>query len=126
MTVAPQANSDGGGGNEVASAGMRLRRRSLILGAAIAAAACGAIAGRRLMDWAPQDSEVIAVRPTTRRVRTPHEVCKSEEVRHVRPELDPRGAAGKHTDQHARADGSYTTTEEHCVTVDEIEDEPQG
>ena len=125
MTIAPQANGDGSGGNEVRSAGMRLRRRSVILGAAIAAA-CGAIASRRLMDWAPQDSEVIAVRPVTRRVRTPHEVCKSEEVRHVRPDLDPRDAPGRHKDHHARTDGSYTTTEQHCVTVYEIEDEPQG
>ena len=126
MNVATRGNGEGDGRSEELSAGMRLRRRSLMLSAAIAAAVCGAIASRRIMDWAPRDSNAITVPPATRRVRTPHELCKSEEVRHVRPALDPRDVAGNHIDHPAPADDSYTTTEEHCVTVYETETVPRG
>jgi uncharacterized protein YcfJ len=75
------------------------------------AAVGGAIASRFMMDRATQYAQVIAVTPISRRVRTPREVCKSEEVRH---------------DRDGRADDTYTTTEEHCTTVYEIVAEPQG
>jgi uncharacterized protein YcfJ len=95
---------------------MRLRRRYLITSLAIAAvvaAACGAIA-TRMQDRALEYAQVVTVTPIVRPVRTPREVCKSEEVRHER------------TDRDARADDTYTTTEEHCAMVYQVEEQPQG
>lgn len=90
------------------------------------AAACGAIASRRLTDRAPQYAQVIAVTPLNRQVRTPHEVCKSEEVRHVRPDLDTPERSAKRERPGARVDDTYTTTEEHCATVFETATQPLG
>lgn len=90
---------------------------------AVVAATCGAIASRRLMSGAPQYARVIAVTPISRQVRMPHEVCKSEEVKHVRPELDAREQPAQHSGRDSRKDDvprendTYTTTEEHCATV---------
>ncbi len=71
--------------------------KSLITGlavGAVVATAGGAIAGYRMMDRGPQYAEVLAVSPMTKRVRTPHQVCKSEEVRHQKPARDPHDYAG--------------------------------
>ncbi|MGH8219362.1 MAG: hypothetical protein ACREUT_12500 [Steroidobacteraceae bacterium] len=128
MAVTPQADGEGGR-VETAGAGTRRRRRSLVIAAVIAAVAVavfGAIASRRLMVHPPQYAQVIAVRALNRRVRMPRELCTSEEVRHLRPELAPREPAGKPAGRDARADDTYTTTEEHCATVSEVEEEPQG
>ena len=129
---------------------MRPRRQSVIIGIAIGAivvATCGAIASRRMTDRAPQYAQVIAVSPIVRRVRMPHEVCKSEEVKHVRPaqpqesappgESAPPEEAAQHKEaarrmrstqreRSARSEDTYTTIEEHCVTAYETKEERQG
>jgi len=106
---------------------MRSRRTVLsVVAIAVIAAACGAVASRRLMQDAPRYAQVIAVTPMSRQLRTPHEICKTEEVKHVRPQLEARASAGQRGAADSRADDAYTTTEEHCATVFEIETEPLG
>jgi len=93
-------------------------KRSLIAGlavGAVAVAAGGAIAGYRMMDHGPQYAEVIAVTPITKPVRTPREVCQTEEVRHAGTGIG-EGAGGN----------TYTTTEQHCSTVYETKEERSG
>jgi uncharacterized protein YcfJ len=81
------------GGTEV------MMNRSLITGlavGAVVATAGAAVAGYRLMDRrdAPQYAEVLHVSPVAKRVRTPHQVCKSEEVTHHKQARDPHDYAG--------------------------------
>lgn len=125
MIVAPGADGPGSG-----EAGAGKRRRSVLISAGaialMAAVACGAIAGRLLSNRKPQYAQVIAVQPITRRVRMPREVCKSEEVKHLKPELDSGKPAGERGDRNAHADDTYTTTEQHCTSVYELEEQPQG
>lgn len=111
MTDAPHAIEEGleRQAAPLTNARPRRRSRSLMIGlaiGAIVAATCGAIASRVLLDRAHHHARVVRATRSARPVRIPHEVCKSEEVRH------------------ARGEGTYTTTEEHCVTVYEIEEEP--
>lgn len=71
--------------------------RSLIIGlavGAVVATAGGAIAGYRMMDHGPQYADVLAVSPITKRVRTPHQVCETEQVKHQKPARDPHDYAG--------------------------------
>lgn len=129
MTPAPQANADVDEGQEAAGGVSPARRRALICAVAVGAiiaAACAALASLRSMQSAPQYAQVLAVTPISRQIRTPRELCKSEEVRHVRPALDAREPSGKRNDVGAHDGATYTTTEEHCTTVFEIETEPLG
>ena len=104
---------------------MRSSRRALmsVVAIAVIAAACAAIASHRLMESTLQSAEVVAVTPLSRQVRTPREVCKSEEVKHLRPDLDSHEM---HTGRGRPSEDTYTTTEEHCVTVFDLQKESLG
>ena len=71
--------------------------KSTIIGAtigAIAVTAAGAFAGYTLVNGGPRFAEVVAVRPVTETIRTPHEECHNEAVTRTAPARDPNQVAG--------------------------------
>lgn len=101
--------------------------RSLASALAIGVVAAGAaIAGYRMTGHRPQYAQVLEVSPLTKLVRTPREVCKTEQVRHQRPALEPGDAPVGRSGQRARSDETYTTIEQHCATIYETRAVPRG
>jgi uncharacterized protein YcfJ len=95
----------------------------LALGAVVAMAG-GAVVGYRMLDRGPQYAEVLAVSPVSARVRTPRQLCTSEQVRRRRPVRDPHDDAA--IERRGPSDDTYTRTEQHCATVYETRDVPHG
>lgn len=71
--------------------------KSMLIGlvtGAVAVTAIGGVAGYKVLHPEPQYAEVVNVKPVTKTIRTPHQVCRDEAVTRQAPVKDENRLAG--------------------------------